>query len=495
MKFSVIIPVEFHRGQGAKCLKAWCCEQAFPKEDYEVICVMPRSYPAAERGVIEGVLRPHDLLLPSDGSHDMTHCVEGAARARGDALFFTESHVWPEPGVLRLCATVLEQKPDWAGFSCKTLRVTSNRLAEAEADMYEEAIDYGVNVHPWRKILDQCFMTRRKEYFAAGGFDDRLGHFAEWVLAASYYSRGFKIGYTPHIILHHFYIGKLSETDTFTNDFIDGEIAYFSKDPDILPLLEPPREWSLRGNFDRGRARYLIRALLGYGVRHRPRTVGPGTLLVARQIAACLPVAVGAAGFTRLDATLRRLWRRGTLAVADALGSQSALARHYNAYQAALVRERRLRQSARLGKTPAGRPRANPLCFGKPDADAAITRFLTAENLAGIAFRWSKPAAIAEITVPEGRLRLRLRFFPNSRDLGNDDVRFFFNERPVPPQDVTISKDQASLIVDSMQPGMCRLAWICQPWLELKTRQRLGLALVDLHVERVLPSSAGCAPA
>jgi hypothetical protein len=185
--------------------------------------------PPFERKAIEAVLRPHDRLIESDGSHDMAMCVEGAALSKGKTLFFTESHVWPEPGVLQSCAVVLEQNPDWAAFSCKTDRVTSNLLSEVEADMYEQDIDYGMNVHPWRKILDQCFVTRRESYFSAGGLDARLGHFAEWTLAEKYYENKFEIGYAPAVRLHHYYIGQLSELTTFTADFVDGEVLYFSE--------------------------------------------------------------------------------------------------------------------------------------------------------------------------------------------------------------------------------------------------------------------------
>jgi hypothetical protein len=204
MQFSVIIPLEFHRGQGTRCVEAWCRDQVFPGHDYEVLCIMPRSYPARGRRAIETVLRPHDRLIESESSHDMAHCVEGAAVAKGEIFFFTESHVWPEPGVLRSCAAVLEQNPDWSSFSCKTDRVTRSLLGEAAADMYEWDIDHAMNFHPWLKILDQCFVTRRAEYFAAGGFDPRLGHFAEWTLSEKYHDSGFEVGYAPHIRLSHY---------------------------------------------------------------------------------------------------------------------------------------------------------------------------------------------------------------------------------------------------------------------------------------------------
>src|SRR5207344_2482985 len=99
-------------------------------------------------------------------------------------LFFTESHCRPELDVLQTSAEALRTNPEWSGFSCRSVRVTHSRLSEVEADLYEADIVFGMTEHPWRRILDQCFVIRRLPYEAAGGFDPSLGHFAEWMLGA-----------------------------------------------------------------------------------------------------------------------------------------------------------------------------------------------------------------------------------------------------------------------------------------------------------------------
>ena len=57
--------------------------------------------------------------------------------------------------------------------------------------MYQADIEFGMKQHPWRKVLDQCFVTRRDVYWECGGLREELGHFAEWVLAAAYHARGY----------------------------------------------------------------------------------------------------------------------------------------------------------------------------------------------------------------------------------------------------------------------------------------------------------------
>src|SRR3954464_11206375 len=98
--FSVIIPLEFHRGQTERCLVAWTCEQTFPKPAYELVMVAPDDLPATELETVRSFLRTQDRILTRHERHDIPLCAAGAEEARGKWLFFTESHVWPEADVL-----------------------------------------------------------------------------------------------------------------------------------------------------------------------------------------------------------------------------------------------------------------------------------------------------------------------------------------------------------------------------------------------------------
>ena len=122
--------------------------------------------------------------------------------------------------------------------------------------MYGRDIEFGMNEHPWRKVLDQCFVVRRSEYFEAGGFDPAYGHFAEWLIAARFYDLGLKIGYAPTVRIHHVYIGDFAEWHHFTADFVHGQMAYLALEPsdplmtmfDEVPgVVAPPHAASRRG--------------------------------------------------------------------------------------------------------------------------------------------------------------------------------------------------------------------------------------------------------
>ncbi len=97
--FSVIIPLEFHRGQWGRAWQGWQ-SQTLDRAGFEIILVVPPDFPDRDKLAELGDLA---RLEYSHHSHDIGLCAAGAAKARGKFLFFTESHCWPEPDVLELC--------------------------------------------------------------------------------------------------------------------------------------------------------------------------------------------------------------------------------------------------------------------------------------------------------------------------------------------------------------------------------------------------------
>jgi hypothetical protein len=204
--------------------------------------------PAATASV-EAALRPQDRLLFFDEPHDIALCARAAHEARGEALFFTESHCYPDPDALLRADETLRARPEWAGFSGRSVPVTHNRLSRAEAAMYDADIRQAMEEHPWRKVLDQVFVVRKDSYHDAGGFRAELGHFAEWHLAAALHHRGHRIGYAPEVRIRHYYVGDLPELIEFTTDFARGEMllhATADEDP-CRSYFEAPPQWRDRG--------------------------------------------------------------------------------------------------------------------------------------------------------------------------------------------------------------------------------------------------------
>ncbi|KJC42585.1 hypothetical protein UP06_22715 [Bradyrhizobium sp. LTSP857] len=472
--FSVIIPLEYHRGQWEQSWLGWTSQTA-DKSLYEIILVVPPDFTACDE--LKALAGDRARLEFTESVHDIGLCAFGATKARGSYLFFTESHCRPEPDVIELCIRAIDAHPDWAGFSCRSVPICHNRLSEAEAAMYQADIEFGMTQHPWRKVLDQCFVTRRDVYEECGGLRAELGHFAEWVLAAGYFARGYSIGYLEEARFHHYYVGRISELKTFTLDFVQGEIRYFSEaahDPGS-ELLEIPIEWSTRDNFDASLARDALSALVRYSLAGR--------------------------GWRRPDEKLRAFWRwtelvlygdlraRATarLAVAHArtvltaltvIGSRAAIARWMKRYIASLIRLQRLDCIRRVS----GHAKSATGLLG--DHVIAQLGFHAVESSAGYTFRWSEPQAAVRIKGVPGRNVVCIRSPALRAPLDKIDAHFYLDGARVNPAAIAIGCDRYTLSLDLPPSGIATLAWACPVLRGVGDSRRLGLSIVSVDVQQ-----------
>jgi len=473
--FSVIVPLEYHRGQWERCWLGWQA-QTLPKSQYEMILVVPPDFP--EREKLPALLGPRDRLEYSTERHDIGLCAVGAARAQGQFLFFTESHCWPEPDVLEKCLHAFTTHPEWAAFSCQSIRITHNRLSNAEADMYEADIEYGLKVHPWRKVLDQCFVTRRDSYEQCGGLKSELGHFAEWLLAANYSELGHKIGYVPEARLHHYYVGQLAELRTFTRDFITGEMRYFAKETHEpgRHLLEVPPEWICQGSWDRCLAQSLLRIAMhdmlapSAARPRRPR-------MFARTLARWLMPAIVGEVAARARAAVKVWWALAVAKLASFVGSKARLSAAFKSYVAALIDHQRLecikserRARAKTAGNPQGDRAAGWNVFAPENAG-----FYPIETSQETKFRWSETAAIMPAWMPAGQHRICIECLPVRSLTHGADLRFYLDERPLSAPDVSIGPDTIEIKIDLAQSRHSMLAWTCLPFSATGDRRRLGL--------------------
>ena len=76
--FSIIVPLEFHRGQWERAWQGWQ-SQTIGSADFEIILVVPADFPQRER--LHQLTVPTLRLEPSTHSHDVSLCAAGAAKA------------------------------------------------------------------------------------------------------------------------------------------------------------------------------------------------------------------------------------------------------------------------------------------------------------------------------------------------------------------------------------------------------------------------------
>lgn len=471
--FSVIIPLEYHRGQWEKSWLGWMSQTA-DRSLYEIILVVPPDFSA--RAELKALAGDGARLEFTGSSHDIGLCAYGATRARGRYLFFTESHCWPEPDVIELCIRAIAEHPEWSGFSCQSIPICHNRLSEAEAEMYQADIEFGMKVHPWRKVLDQCFVTRRDVYEECGGLREEFGHFAEWVLAAAYHARGHAIGYLEDAHFHHYYIGRIGDLKGFTLDFVQGEIRYLSEDRrgPGSELLEIPIEWSCQDDFDSGLARAALVALLH---DNRPRW-GPQksgeTWPALRRWAG--PALFGDR-FARATAWLAAVHARCTLTVMARIGSRPRVAFELKRYIAALIDLQRLACIHRVRQVSGGSALSR---LGEPVL--AQSGFHAMEAWQGRSFRWSEPEAAARIKAQAGRNQVRIECLDVREPLDRIGVRFYCDGVRIAGASIMARDGAFDVCLDVPASGIVILAWTCPRFPAVGDVRRLGLPVAAIAV-------------
>ncbi|MEZ5819181.1 MAG: glycosyltransferase family A protein [Xanthobacteraceae bacterium] len=475
--FSVIIPLEFHRGQWERAWQGWQA-QTLDSTAFEIILVVPPAFP--DRDKLHKSAGSQVRLEYSQDSHDIDLCAVGAAKARGRFLFFTESHCWPEPDVLELCLEAFRVNEDWAALSCRSVRVTHNRLSEAEADMYEADIAFGMYTHPWRKILDQCFVTRREAYRASGGLKPEFGHFSEWLLAANYFQTGCKIGYLPEARLHHYYVGSLDELREFTLDFVAGEIRYFAGES-VEPgdaLLERPSEWVCRHSLDRMEARGILSMVARDGF-----TVGTvfGVARTAQALARWGPIALLGDRLAIAARAFMVLWTGFILKLSMAAGPRRWLAASFKKHTAALIAYERLIgiSRIRLEQRDLRRDRT-PIAGDDSPAVLEDVGFHPGERR-GESFRWSEPEALLRLCAP-GCSRIRVQCLRVRRSLRWIDLRVYLNGERVASSAITIGTQDFEIAIEPPLSGIFELGWSCRPLFAITDPRRLGIPVIALDV-------------
>ena len=485
MRVSIIIPFQAHRARALDCIRGWVATQELPSHDYEIVAVLPVADPDRLREPIKALLRPHDRLILSNATHDVAQSVEGAAASTGDYLVFTESHAWPEHDVLFDMLAEFERHPDWAAFSCRTISVAPTRLSRAESDHYDRDILLALTGHPWRKVLNQIFVTRRQAYIDTGGYDPGLQHFAEWELAARYFDRGLTIGFAPQITILHHSSGDFQELSDFTRSFVSGEIDFYSRGATASVIwTEIPPEWSTRGALDDrltgALAACLRRALLG-----RPRRSLLPTLL--REAMVWSMIAAKGAGSASRAAEFRVKLDRLLLAATSFAGSRTLNAQRFTAWVASVIHSQRLRK---IASQSAGPPPADleseilgSEMLAADDRNAGhMVGFHLRESYQSIPLRWSRPAAMVELELMRGQKRISIDCAPVREPMPQLKPAFFIDGIPVPDARLSYSEHGAVIALQERPPGRLQLAWVCKPFAAVHDSRRLGLPLIKIAI-------------
>jgi hypothetical protein len=476
---SVLIPLEEHRNLAERSLRAWCVEQTLNRDRYEVIVVAPRDAPARRLDAIRRLLGKHDRLVITTARHDVRQVTEAAELARGELLFFSESHVWPEPDVLERCIERMDERPDWSALICGLKRVTVNRLGDVEADMYERDFWSGSSELRWRNINDACLCTRRAAYFDVGGFDAGLGHFAEWVFAARYATAGFVVGHCPDIEMWHLYPGDVATLRHFTEDFTKGEIAYLARDPADRDetFIEAPIEWSSRGERRADLARHIV-AMVAAETRRALIERRPANL-DWRHALTWLPVVVFGGALTRARAEIDVIIARAGLIAATRFQPRPALAVAFERYVSAIIRRARLRSTDAFCKQSRW-TESGELWSAFPEMAGNAAGLHAPEEYEDVLFSWSEPAAVVAIDLGPGRYCIHVNTLQVQLADEMRKPEFYVNGKPIPDERIALDENVMSFSIDVPSSEKSWLGWICSQTSAPGDLRQLGLPVVSL---------------
>lgn len=253
MKLSVVVPLPDHRGHAVEAFRSWTQEQTCPREEFEVVVIVDGREPDIERQVA-ALLAPHDQLVTvKQGTlHDCYNA--GRQAARGDILFFTESHVKAAPD----CVEKMLERFAAGDADCVAVAsggIDEDRFAGQEQVIYEEALP-GRIAGGWNLCTVRGFAVRREALDRAGGFLARYNHYSELLLGAALKHTGARLGYASEARVWHFNSGSVTHFARELNAFGRDEIRFRAENPDspLLEFLGPCPLWDRRRDLQRGAA-------------------------------------------------------------------------------------------------------------------------------------------------------------------------------------------------------------------------------------------------
>jgi hypothetical protein len=480
---SVIIPLEYHRGQVLQCAKSWARGQSFPRDRYQIVLAVPRDFPD-DLAPVEALLAPQDVIKVFPFRHDMQLVAAAVQHACGEILLFTESHVLAEPHTVGHAYQVLLEHPEWAGFSCPSIPIVHNLTSIVEAEMYGRDIAHNLGEHPWLKVLDQFFVIRKHAYLESGGVEPEFGHFAEWLFAARLRLKGLTVGHDKTPAVRHFYSGQLHDLKVFTLDFAEGEIRFAAEhagDPRHqmfagITELEEPRQWSWHD------AWAMVRLRFNLLLQHKSRQPSSAGRVTADLIAWTAKAILGIRA-TRLlaclDVWVQEIRLRWYLRLRDRERAGPA----FRGWVSRLRRKARLDYLRRHPALTRQRPpeEARVMSSGRWQAGATSPLdhlgFHDLETCRGTRFRWSSHCAAVFLPLPPGEYQIKLEWLDVRPLCSQDAIEFYLQDRPLPRERVTRGKCSAELRFAACASGATRVAWSVDPFAAKADERLLGLPL------------------
>jgi hypothetical protein len=478
---SVIVALPDHRGLAIECVESLVRSQTYPRDRFEVIVVSDGTDPALDRRVT-ALLGPQDRTITLATTSFYQLYDAGAREARGQLLFFTESHCIVEPDCLDELTRFISTH-DYDGACCRIIGICRTTLARMQCRLFENGFRTWCRPDDWRKVNIMGFAIYRDLYFQAGGYETDLKRFAEVALAAKLHSQGRRLGYVPGATVRHCYFSSFRELFAFNREVTWGECAYRSRAPaDYCErYFGYAPEWGHREALRPALARAVCRA------SWRSLWGGPWALRPAQARAwlRFLPAALLGPRWKLLRVRWS-LW----MAMARCWVWRLSDERRYRAYCDAygqMIRYSRFEYIAKhLAASAPVPPVLSELRLAEV-GDEWLVGFHRVERWGDEAFRWSGPVGLIRLGLPRGAYEVKIETQGVRPRRASLCLGVFFNRHRVPPATL---QWQDGLLTFRLDPSLFvegpeqRLVLTCNPLRPSKQgvpdRRKRGLPIFSI---------------
>jgi hypothetical protein len=488
---SVVIPETFEDSRSdIAFLQHWVgqsCEDAF-----EVI-VVAKAGRADFEAAARKRLRPCDQYIAAELTHQMDGYPIGADAARGEWLFITENHVWPDANCLKEVLAFLSD-----GFTdaavVNSLSVNRTKIARLEGECFVWQMNETRRKDSEKMQLQlRGFVVRREIFLRHGGLPARYKTYAPAVLRFRMIMAGLRIRWIKKAFVYHVDAPTFRKLATDVRDTAMGECIFAN---DRRPQCEVLTTIPWRRGCDWGHLWALLRTAARPGRRLHPqrRMRATSSLLLEAFHYVCqgsLPTHL-----RWVAAYAACQWSRFRLSLTPT-NSVNELARFVRMW-GRIVDAARLEYAARAAQPALLEPTSAETEMAAMD-NVQMAGFHALEAHAGRTFRWSQPLAEIAIAIPAAPHRFTIDTGGLRGDLRALGFALFVNGHRVRPDEIAIDQDLVTFKTPNswiVAGRPTRIAILTEPLQEsrqwgLQRGRRLGLPFFDFSAEMIeMPRSA-----
>jgi hypothetical protein len=322
---SVLLPLEYARGDAAEHLATWASGQTLARERFQLVITSSGS-PRELLARVADLLAPHDVLLEVPGAGEIALWNAAAAAASAPWLLISETHCLAEPTCLEALLKGLADDPDLVGATLGVESVCEGRVSSTGGRWVEEIVE-SRRGRSWSPVAQFGTAIRASVFAELGGLEERADIFSMDLLGARLDERGFAIGQVPDARVKHLFEESVRAASYPTVLYTRGECELRAEADAVFfeRYFGYSSEWGNRYRHQASGARALMRAL-ATAVGER----SSDAIWMARELAHRLPASIFGVGpdilLARIDAAANeqaverlplpasaanRMWRRG----------------------------------------------------------------------------------------------------------------------------------------------------------------------------------------